>query len=129
MFGNHQNEAPRIGWGSEAELKQKLESLWPKDETGADEQAVFLANIPDFNNEADFAINMLMAYGIPAFKSYNNEGSLGKLIIGTSAFGASVYVPASLVEDAKALLETPADLSEEEAEPPAAAPEAPASPE
>ncbi len=129
MFGNHQNEEPRIGWGSEAEFKQKLESLWPKEENGADEQAVFLANIPDFNNEADFAINMLMAYGIPAFKSYNNEGSLGKLIIGTSAFGASIYVPASLLEDAKALLETPADLSDEEAEPSAETLENASSPE
>ena len=114
MFDKHQNEEPRIGWGSEAELKQQLEAMWPKDEAGEAEKAVFLSTIPDFNNEADFAINMLMAYGIPAFKSYNNEGSLGKLIIGTSAYGASIYVPASMVEDAKALLESPAELSDED---------------
>ena len=114
MFDQHQNEEPRIGWGSEVELKQQLEAMWPKDEAGEAEKAVFLSTIPDFNNEADFAINMLMAYGIPAFKSYNNEGSLGKLIIGTSAYGASIYVPASMAEDAKALLESPAELSDED---------------
>lgn len=114
MFDKQRNDAAGIGWGSEAETKQQLERMWPKDAAGTPEQAVFLAVIPDFNNEADFAVNMLMAYGIPAFKSYNNEGSLGKLIIGTSAYGASLYVPASMLEDAKALLENPAELSEED---------------
>lgn len=110
---NEQN-TPELSWGSEAERKQSLEALWPLDENGEREKAAFLKNIPDINNEADYAINMLCAYGIPAFKSYNNEGSLGKLIIGTSAYGASVYVPLSMLEDARALLETPAELSEDE---------------
>lgn len=101
---NTTNQQPLL-WGSENERQKQIEALWPKDAAGEPEKAVFLANIPDFNNEADFAINMLSACGIPAFKSYNNEGSLGKLIIGTSAYGASVYVPASLLGDAKALLE------------------------
>ncbi len=114
MFDKQRNDAAGIGWGSEAETKQQLERMWPKDAAGTPEQAVFLAVIPDINNEADFAVNMLTAYGIPAFKSYNNEGSLGKLIIGTSAYGASLYVPASMLEDAKALLENPAELSEED---------------
>lgn len=104
-----------LSWGSEAESKKQLEAMWPIDAEGLREKAVFLTTIPDINNEADFAINMLMAYGIPAFKQYNNEGSLGKLIIGTSAYGASLYVPESMAADAKALLETPAeDLSEAE---------------
>lgn len=94
-----------LRWGSESARQKELEALWPRDAAGEAEQAVFLAHIPDFNNEADFTISMLTACGIPAFKSYNNEGALGKLIIGTSAFGASVYVPASLLHDAKALLE------------------------
>ena len=93
--------------------KKQLEAMWPTDEDGLQEKAVFLATIPDINNEADFAINMLMAYGIPAFKQYNNEGALGKLIIGTSAYGASLYVPESMAVDAKALLETPAEVPSE----------------
>lgn len=110
MFGNRKDDsAPQVGWGSEAEGKARLEALWPKDESGEREQAVFLSTIPDFNNEADFAVNMLMAYGIPAFKSYNNEGALGKLILGTSAYSPSLYVPMSMLEDAKALLAQPAE--------------------
>lgn len=105
MFGKkNQDEAPQIGWGSETETKAQLEALWPKDASGEREKAVFLSTVPDFNNEADFAVNMLMAYGIPALKNYNNEGSLGKLILGTSAYSPSLYVPESMLEDAKALL-------------------------
>ena len=117
MFDSNRTDEPQIGWGNEGEIKLQLDAMWPKDEDGKPEKAAFLANIPDFNNEADFAINMLMAYGIPAFKSYNNEGSLGKLIIGTSAYGASIYVPGSMLDDAKALLETPAEFPDDETDP------------
>ena len=78
----HKTDQPELTWGSSAEEGAKLEAMWPTDETGARDKAVFLTHVPDFNNEADFAVNMLIAYGIPAFKTYNNEGSLGKLIIG-----------------------------------------------
>ena len=101
-----------LSWGSEAETRKKLETLWPVNSTGEREPAAFLATISDINNEADFTINMLMAYGIPVFKSYGNEGALGKLIIGTSAYGASLYVPQSMLEDAKALLEHPVEDEE-----------------
>jgi hypothetical protein len=126
------DEEPQLEWGSAAESYAQLDALWPRDEAGEREKAVLLGSIPDFNNEADYAINMLMAYGIPAFKNYNNEGSLGKLILGTSAYSASVYVPQSLLEDAKALLEQSAedawneDALDEEAQGEEAAEEEPA---
>ena len=102
-----------LTWGSEADRSALADERWPRDTDGNREQAVLIAHIPDFNNEIDLAINMLSAYGIPAFKSYNNEGSLGKLLIGTSAYNASLYVPCSMAEDARALLNTPADGAEE----------------
>lgn len=115
---SEQNQTPQPSWGSASESRAQLDALWPRDASGQREQAVFLANVPDFNNEADLAINMLIAYGIPAFKSYNNEGGLGKLIIGTSAYGAMLYVPQSMLEDAKELLKTPADLEPDGAQAP-----------
>ena len=114
MFEKSNSTVPEIGWGSESERKKQLQDLRPNDENGVREQAVLIGYVPDINNEADFAINMLSAYGIPVFKNYNNEGSLGKLIIGTSAYSVALYAPASMVEDAKALLETPAENIEEE---------------
>ena len=111
----HKPDHPELTWGSSAEEGAKLEAMWPTDETGARDKAVFLTHVPDFNNEADFAVNMLIAYGIPAFKTYNNEGSLGKLIIGTSAYGAALYVPASMAADAIALLESSSDAAAEAA--------------
>ncbi len=118
MFDKKDKEVP-LSWGSEGEQRARVEALWPLDENGEREQAVLLASVPDFNNEADFAVNMLLAYGIPVFKSYNNEGSLGKLILGTSAYSPSLYVPRSLLDDARALLETPAEEpGSEEIDPP-----------
>ena len=64
----HKTDQPELTWGSSAEEGAKLEAMWPTDETGARDKAVFLTHVPDFNNEADFAVNMLIAYGIPAFK-------------------------------------------------------------
>lgn len=98
-----------LSWGSETDRSILNDERWPRDTNGNREQAVLIAHIPDFNNEIDLAINMLSAYGIPSFKSYNNEGSLGKLLIGTSAYNASLYVPSSMAEDALALLNTPAE--------------------
>ena len=116
MFKRKKDDpAAKLSWGSSADMHKALEALWPVDENGQRDDAAFLATIPDINNEADFKINMLMAMGIPAFKEYNSEGSLGKLIIGTSAYGASLFVPCSMLEDAKALLEDSAEtLLEEE---------------
>ena len=103
-------------WGSEAERAAEMDARWPRDAFGSREQAVFVAHIPDINNEIDLAVNMLSAYGIPAFKSYGNEGALGKLLIGTSAYSPSLYVPASMAEDARALLESPAEDAAEDLE-------------
>ena len=104
-------DAP-LSWGSESDRTAQANAQWPRDAAGNREQAVFIAHIPDINNEIDLAINMLCAYGIPAFKSYSNEGSLGKLLIGTSAYSASLYVPQSMAEDARSLLNTPAEDSD-----------------
>ena len=48
---------------------------------------------------------MLEAYGIPCLKIYPGDGSFGKLILGMSVQGVDIYVPQSLLEDARALCE------------------------
>lgn len=77
---------------------------WPKDETGREEQAVLLTQTFDAPADADTVISLLSAYGIPCFKYYDKEGGAGKVINGFSGYGVSLYVPASLLDEAKDLL-------------------------
>ena len=78
---------------------------WPLDEAGEKEKAVRLMNTFDSADDADMKISLLSAYGIPCFKYYDLEGGAGKVINGFSGYGAALYVPASMLEEAKALLE------------------------
>ena len=78
---------------------------WPKDESGRDEKAALLRQTFDSPADADTLISLQSAYGVPCFKYYDREGGAGKVINGFSGYGASLYVPASLLEDAKEILE------------------------
>ena len=78
---------------------------WPLTENGEKEKAVCLTGAEDTLGDADVKLSMLTAYGIPCFKYYAKEGGAGKVINGFSGFGADIYVPASRLEEAKALLE------------------------
>ena len=78
---------------------------WPRDERGQEEKAVLLTSTFDSTADADMLISLLAAYRIPCFKYFDYEGGAGKVINGFSGYGASLYVPASLLEDAKEILE------------------------
>lgn len=73
---------------------------WPKNADGTPEQAVKLTLQSELGGMADITLSMLEGYGIPAFKT----GSLGKVIFGFAAQGVEIYVPASRLDEAQALL-------------------------
>lgn len=77
---------------------------WPVDEHGEKEKAVLLHHTFDSAADADMLVSLLAAYQIPCFKYYAQDGGAGKVINGFSGYGASLYVPASLYEDAQAIL-------------------------
>ena len=77
---------------------------WPKDPQGQDEKAVLLKETFDSPAESDMVISMLAAYGIPCFKYYDKDGGAGKVINGFSGYGASLYVPQTMLEEAKNIL-------------------------
>ncbi len=88
---------------------------WPQDEQGNDEKAVLLTQTFDSPADADTVISLLSAYGIPCFKYYDKEGGAGKVINGFSGYGASLYVPASQLDEAVGLLHAdPVDETMEE---------------
>ena len=78
---------------------------WHIDAQGEKEKAVLLTSTFDSTADADMLISLLAAYRIPCFKYFDYEGGAGKVINGLSGYGASLYVPASLLEDAKEILE------------------------
>lgn len=90
----------------------KKELPWPEDEKGERVKAVLLKETLDSPADADMMISLLAAYGIPCFKYYEKEGGAGKVINGFSGYGASLYVPETMLEEAQNIL--CADVTEED---------------
>ena len=82
------------------EKKQSLTEIWPKDENGENEEAVFLCHLQCNDMSDDLLVNMLEAYGIPCVKKYPGDGGFGKVIMGMSGLGTDLYVPKSMYVDA-----------------------------
>ena len=78
---------------------------WPKDAQGRDEKAVLLTQTFDSPADTDMIISLLAAYGVPCFKYYDLDGGAGKVINGFSGYGASLYVPQTMLEEAKNILD------------------------
>ena len=55
-------------------------------------------------------LSFLESCGIPAFQN----GSLGKVLGGFASQGVEIWVPASQLEEAQALLNTPAEIPEQD---------------
>lgn len=77
---------------------------WPVDENGEKVKAVRLTNAFDSADDSDMKISLLTAYGIPSFKYYDLDGGAGKVINGFSGYGAGIYVPETMQEEAVAIL-------------------------
>lgn len=78
---------------------------WPKQDDGTLVPPAFLTHKTALNLEAELLSNMLGAYAIPVLCRYPNNGEFGKVIIGMSGGGVDLYVPETLLADAKALME------------------------
>ena len=90
----------------------KTEPDWPLEEDGQKVKAVRLMDTFDSVADADMVISLLAAYGIPCFKYYDLEGGAGKVINGFSGYGASLYVPQTMLEEANNILN--AEVAEED---------------
>ena len=77
---------------------------WPKDPSGQPEEPAFLVNCSQLDLASDMLRSMLGAYGIPSTARYPGDGAFGKVIIGMSGSGVDIFVPKSLLADARELL-------------------------
>ena len=90
----------------------QTEPDWPLEEERQQVKAVRLMDTFDSVADADMVISLLAAYGIPCFKYYDLEGGAGKVINGFSGYGASLYVPQTMLEEANNILN--AEVTEED---------------
>lgn len=91
----------KLTWGKE---QHDAADRWPKTEDGSPEEAAFLTSAVEADSQADLLLQMLRSYDIPVIKKYDKDGTLGKVVLGFSGYGVSLYVPASMLEDAQNLL-------------------------
>lgn len=57
---------------------------------------------------------MLRSYDIPVLRKYEGEGSFGKIVLGMPGSGTWLYVPSSMLEDAKNLIRPIDEIPEQE---------------
>jgi len=85
---------------------------WPMDENGEPVPPVYLKHISGGPLDLEIALNLLEAYGIPHISEYPNNGQFGKLIFGHPPSGMEVFVPETMLEDAKNVMS--ADIAEDD---------------
>lgn len=97
-----------FGWSS---LPGELLKRWPSKENGEPVEPAYLVHCRSNDMEDIMVVTMLEAYGIPALRVYPGDGSFGAVVLGMSGTGADIYVPETLADDARALME--ADIDDE----------------
>lgn len=97
------DEHKKFSWGRKK--KVKLEDKWIKDENGENVEAAFLCNASQLDMNELMTINMLEAFGIPCISTMSEHGTLGKVFLGITGEAVGIYVPITMLEDAKALIE------------------------
>ena len=93
---------PKLGWGFSK--RGKLYKSWPKDEKGEPAPAALLTHCGCADMEDVMILNLLEAYGIPCIRRASQDGGLGDVVLGISGYGADLFVPESMLEDALALI-------------------------
>ena len=87
----------KLTWGkTENDLLQR----WPKSADGTPEEPALLTVAMDTNAETDMLCAML--------------GSFGKIVLGMPGSGTWLYVPSSMLEDAKNLIRPIDEIPEQE---------------
>ncbi|MBR7081730.1 MAG: hypothetical protein IKI49_03365 [Oscillospiraceae bacterium] len=85
---------------------------WPKDENGEPVEPVFLEHLSGAEFDMETSVNLLRAYGIPIITAYPGNSSWGTFVSGYSANEADIYVPKTMLEEARDILAAETDGEE-----------------
>ncbi len=91
-------------WGR----SENVPANWPTGPDGNPEPAARLSVQWELDSLADITLSLLTGCGIPAFKT----GSQGKVLLGFAGLGVDICVPASRLEEARALLDAQSQQEE-----------------
>ena len=89
---------------------------WPTDEKGEPVAPAFLKHGSGNRLELDMERNMLCSFGIPTVCSYPNNGEFGNVVLGFAGGGADIFVPVTMLEDAKNIINGETDINIDEVE-------------
>ena len=92
--------------------RKKVTDNWPMAESGQPVAPAFLMRVSGGPLDTELTINLLEAYGIPVVTQYPNNGEFAKVIIGYVGTGIDLYVPETMLDDARNILS--ADIAEDE---------------
>jgi len=87
----------------------ELYEKWPKDANGEPVTPKFLAHRLSVDMADTVLVNMLESYGIPAVIRHPGDGDFGKVVLGMSGTGSAIFVPETMYEDARNLMEAECD--------------------
>ncbi|MBE6996936.1 MAG: DUF2007 domain-containing protein [Ruminococcaceae bacterium] len=87
----------------------KLYRQWPRDARGEIVPPKFLTHCSSRDVEDEMLVAFLKSYGIPAVVLHPGDGSFGKVVLGLSGTGSSIYVPETMYDMAKELMEATPD--------------------
>ena len=90
-------------------LPGELYKQWPRDAQGEIVPPKFLTHCTSRDAEDVMLVNFLQSYGIPAAVIHPGDGSFGKVVLGISGTGSSIYVPETMYEQAIELMEAKPD--------------------
>lgn len=94
--------------------RDPLELPWPEDAAGKPEEPAWLTNLGGSQLDFELAASMLRACGIPLLRIYPGGRLSLRVIMGFTGHGLDLYVPESLLEDARALLDGRCEIVGEE---------------
>ena len=87
----------------------ELYDAWPKDSGGEPVPPKMLTHCTSLDMADTMLVSMLRSYGIPAVIIHPGDGDFGKVVLGMSGTGSCVFVPETMYEDAKTLMEAEPD--------------------
>ena len=90
-------------------LPGELYKQWPRDAQGEIVPPKFLTHCTSRDVEDVMLVNFLQSYGIPAAVLHPGDGAFGKVVLGMSGTGSSIYVPETMYDQAKELMEAKPD--------------------
>jgi hypothetical protein len=79
-------------------------AAWPEATPGEPVAPAFLTHVDGGTLDFEMTLSLLGAYGIPTLTQYPREGVIGQVIAGFPGGGLDIYVPETLLDEARDIL-------------------------